>query len=298
MMRKDSSPHDGFWNVATANAVPGWLMIREQIEIGQISEACRTNNDATNDVTDVQPRIEDVQFTSEQLWALEARVQHAREEERKRVAREIHDELGQVLTAIKLDLSSWVRELSSGTREPHKRGQQIATLVDEAIRSVRRIATELRPGILDDMGLIPAVAWAMEEFQNRTGTKCFLDVPTDPIEPNPEQATALFRVCQETLTNIARHAGASAVVVRLEEENGTLILEVRDNGNGFEHETALRSGSLGIMGMKERVLLLGGDLRISSILGKGTTVSARIPSACGAQPQWRGDGNDHHTDCR
>ena len=150
-------------------------------------------------------------------------------------------------------------------------------LVDETIQSVRRIATELRPIILDELGLVAAVEWACEEFQARTGIKCRWDLPDDDVVIDSERATALFRIFQETLTNVARHANATEVSVRLAKENGNLFLEVHDNGKGVNEEQLSAGGSLGILGMRERALLLGGELTISSTAGKGTTVIARIP---------------------
>jgi len=149
--------------------------------------------------------------------------------------------------------------------------------VDATIQSVRRISTELRPGILDDLGLVATVEWAGEEFEARTGTKCQLNLPPDDLEVDPERATALFRIFQETLTNVARHANASEVAVRLAKENGALTLEVHDNGRGIPEDRLSNGNSLGILGMRERAMLLGGELTIRGAPGKGTTVRVRIP---------------------
>jgi signal transduction histidine kinase len=223
----------------------------------------------------------EVQASLGQLRALAGRLQSIREEERKRVAREIHDQLGQALTAIKLDVSSLVRELPEEQGKESHRVPSILKLVDETIQTVRRIATELRPGMLDDLGLVATIEWAGEEFQARTGTKCSLELPQDDIVVDQEKATALFRIFQETLTNVARHAGANEVRARLAAEDGNVTLEVRDNGRGI-HEAELRKGgSLGILGMRERVALLGGDLKITSSPGDGTSVLVRIPQGPG-----------------
>lgn len=131
--------------------------------------------------------------------------------------------------------------------------------------------------MLDDLGLVATIEWAGEDFQARTGTKCRLDLPREDFAIDSERATAIFRILQETLTNVARHAAASEVVVRLGEENGDLILEVQDNGKGIAEAKLSESGSLGILGMQERALLLGGELNISSAPREGTTVRARIP---------------------
>jgi len=230
------------------------------------------------DVTDRKDAEAELRRSFDQLRALTARVQDTREEERKRVAREIHDELGQALTAIKIDLSSLSRDFPSETQQA-KRIASIANVVDQTIKSVRRISTELRPGILDDLGLIAAVEWAAEEFETRTGTKCRLDLLESDSAIDPDRATAIFRILQETLTNVARHANATHVDVRLLKESGSVILEVRDNGRGATEEQLCAPGSLGIRGMRERALLLKGELTIQGLAGDGTTVRLRIPLA-------------------
>jgi signal transduction histidine kinase len=150
-------------------------------------------------------------------------------------------------------------------------------MVDQTILSVRRIATELRPGILDDLGLVAAVEWAAEEFEARTGTRCRLDLPDGDIVIDPERTTAIFRIFQETLTNVTRHAEATQVEGRLGREDGNIVLEVRDNGRGIGPEQLSAGRSIGILGMRERALLLGGELTISGNPGEGTIVRLRIP---------------------
>ncbi len=230
------------------------------------------------DITELKRAQEERQRSFEQLRALAARLQGAREEERTRVAREIHDQLGQALTAIRMDLISLVHEVPADQKQQLKGTSSMLNLVDETIQSVRRIATELRPGILDDLGLVAAVEWAGEEFEARTGTTCRLDLPEDDVAIDPETATALFRIFQETLTNVARHAEASEVDVLLEREDGDLTLEVHDNGKGITEDKLSDRESLGILGMRERALLLGGELAIIGAPEKGTTVTVRIPA--------------------
>ena len=183
------------------------------------------------------------------------------------------------MTAIKIDLSSLLRELPTGEEQQAKRTSSLLKLVEESIRAVRRISTELRPGMLDDLGLVATLEWAGEDFQARTGTTCRLDLPQEDIAIDPERATAIFRIFQETLTNVARHAGASEVKVRLAKEDGELTLEVHDNGKGVPEDILASGKSLGILGMRERAMLLGGDLTISGPPGNGTTVAVRIPEA-------------------
>ncbi len=222
---------------------------------------------------------EELQCSFQQLRELTARLQSVREEERAMVAREIHDDLGQALTAIKIDLASLIPRLRADQKEESEKVGSILNLADQTILSVRRIATELRPAILDDLGLVAAVEWAAEEFEARTGTKIRLDLPDDDIVVDPQRATPIFRIFQETLTNVTRHADATRVDIRLECEFGDIVLEVRDNGRGIGDEQLSAVGSLGILGMRERAVLLGGALTISGAPGKGTVVTLRIPQA-------------------
>jgi signal transduction histidine kinase len=234
-------------------------------------------NQASREVERLLNNIRTWEHSLDQLRALAARLQTVREDERSRAAREIHDELGQVLTAIKLEFTALLQELPGDQEPVSQRSQSILKLLDEAIQSIRRIATELRPGILDDLGLAAAVEWVAEEFQSRTGTKVHVSLPGTDIAIDRERATALFRILQETLTNVARHANATEVSVRLAQEDGMLILEVRDNGKGIREEELSANNSLGILGMRERAVLLGGELIISGVPGLGTTVRVQIP---------------------
>jgi signal transduction histidine kinase len=215
----------------------------------------------------------------EQLRALAARMQTAREEERARVAREIHDELGQALTAIKIDLTALLPNVLADAGPNLQRQQAVFRLLDEAIHSVRRIATDLRPGVLDDLGLVAAIEWAVDEFQARTGIESHVSLPAEDLALNEQSATALFRILQEALTNVARHARATRVTVRLAQEDGDLALEVRDNGNGIREEQLASGRSLGLLGMRERATLFGGEFSIGSTPENGTTVTVRIPEA-------------------
>ena len=233
---------------------------------------------ATSTVDRLSKARTDLQESFEQLRALAARLQHVREEERTNVAREIHDELGQALTSIKIELAALVADLPSGTNPAVARAKAVMQVVDDTIQRVRRIATELRPGVLDDLGLVAAVEWAAGEFQRRTGVKCDVSVPAeDDLPMDRERATALFRILQETLTNVARHASATHVRVRLTDYDHTVALEVRDNGRGIDEARIRGRQSLGMLGMKERAVLLGGELVIESKPGSGTTVIVRIP---------------------
>lgn len=221
---------------------------------------------------------EQLRESHEQLRALSVYLQHVREEERTRIAREVHDELGQALTSCKLDLSLLANKLPKNLSPLKDKAKALSAHIDATIQTVRRIATELRPGILDHLGLIAALEWQANEFQTRTGIKC--DVRTDLHEPvlTADLATAFFRIFQETLTNVIRHAGATHVMVHLKEAAGRIILEVKDNGRGIPPDEITNPRSMGLLGMKERAALLGGSFKIGLTPGgKGTAVTVSIP---------------------
>ena len=220
---------------------------------------------------------EELRKSLEQLRALAARLQQVREEERKRVAREMHDELGQACTAIKMDLASIGRKTTKRQTQLRAKLDLAMQLVDAMISTVRRIASELRPRTLDDLGLATALEWQAQEFQRRTGTRCSVDLPAEPLALDAERSIAIFRIFQESLTNVARHAYATEVQVRLEMHGDELIFRVSDNGRGFDATQASARQSLGLVGMQERALLLGGQIEIRGAPGSGTTVSLRIP---------------------
>jgi signal transduction histidine kinase len=220
--------------------------------------------------------IDRLQHSFEQLRELANRLQTVREEERRRIAREIHDDLGQALTAIKIGVSSLLADSREG-RASSERAEATLNLINQAISSVRKIATELRPAILDDLGLVAAIEWAAEEFEVRTETRCRLSLPANPLRIDQDCATAVFRIFQEILTNVSRHSNAMQVDVRLSIENEYLELEVQDNGIGADQERLSAPQSLGIMGMRERALLLRGEFSISGKPNQGTLVRVRIP---------------------
>ena len=231
------------------------------------------------DVTSRKRAGEKVQHSFGLMRALAARLERVREEERARVAREIHDQLGQAMTAIKMDLAALRHELPRELKQASVRTQRSLKLVEETIKVVRRIAAELRPGILDDLGLDAAVEWAAEDFEARTGITCRVRLPDSELALDPDLATALFRIFQETLTNVARHANATQVDVTLARTESGLSLEVHDNGKGISEEELQEGRSLGILGMRERALLLGGKLTIAGGAECGTTVRVWVPAA-------------------
>jgi signal transduction histidine kinase len=212
-----------------------------------------------------------------QLRALAGQLQAAREEERRRVAREIHDELGQVLTGLKMKLTKIALDFGSAAPTLRHRLHDTAALVDETIAHVRRIATELRPGVLDVTGLQGAIEWLTQEFSSRVAIPCTVTLTPDELPVSSAITVALFRVCQEALTNVARHAGAKQVEIVLERAGGALVLTVRDNGRGIAASELAGPGALGILGMRERVHFLGGSVAISGDPKQGTTLTVEIP---------------------
>jgi signal transduction histidine kinase len=220
--------------------------------------------------------------SEENLRALAARLQSIREEERTRIAREIHDELGQALTGLKMDLTWVARRVPSTQKQLAEKMKSMFPLIDDTIQSVRKIASLLRPGVLDQLGLSAAIAWQARDFQMRTGIRCKLDMPQDAADGmDADRSTAVFRIFQELLTNVARHANATRVDVSLKLDPGELVLEVRDNGRGIE-EGSLRSGnSLGLLGMRERAAAFGGTITVTGMPGGGTRVTVRMPAGAG-----------------
>jgi signal transduction histidine kinase len=214
-----------------------------------------------------------------QLRALAARLATAREEERARIAREVHDELGQVLTGLKMDVMWLGKHLDKTQGALLDKVATMRQLVDATVQVVRRISTGMRPGILDDMGLVAAIGWQANEFQKRMGIRCRVELPAAPLEADSALSTAVFRIFQEVLTNISRHARASSVSVRLEVERSRLMLTVKDDGVGIAASAVRAPASMGLLGMQERAQQFGGELRVRGIRGRGTTVTLRMPLA-------------------
>jgi len=226
---------------------------------------------------------ETIRKSRERLRNLSQRLQSLLEEERTRISREIHDELGQALTAMKLDLSLIRRSLvSDGLAEQSEKVHEIERTVTRIIRTVRKISTEMRPGILDELGVAAAIEWMAKDFQNRTGIGCKVTIQAMDRISDTVRATTIFRIVQEALTNIMRHAAASQVNVSLEKKDDSLIVEVRDNGIGIMEGRIIDSKSLGLIGIRERVLLLGGKAEISGKPGEGTLVKVILPIGEGA----------------
>jgi signal transduction histidine kinase len=213
----------------------------------------------------------------EQLRNLSAYLQAAREEERARIAREIHDELGQTLTALKMDLSWLGKRLPEDGALLHEKTATMTDLVDTTIKAVQRISAELRPGLLDNLGLAEAIEWQAREFRDRTGIECEMKCSLDSVVIERDRATAIFRIFQEALTNVARHAEATKIVIAMRQKTHTLLLKVRDSGKGITREKVFDPNSFGLVGMRERVHPWGGKVKIKGVPGKGTVVFVNLP---------------------
>ncbi len=211
------------------------------------------------------------------LRDLAGRIQQIREEERSKLSREIHDELGQVLTVLKIQLSLTRKKLLPGQHELEEKLEYACSLLDQTVESVQQISAELRPGILDELGLIAALEWQAREFEKRVGIPCRLSLSANAPKLPEDKNTALFRVFQEALTNVARHSDAERVSVFLKFEPDSLILEVTDNGRGISKTQISDPGSLGILGMRERVMVFGGDMQINGVPGEGTHIKVTMP---------------------
>ena len=231
-------------------------------------------------VRNERKRAEDkLRRSLEQLRALSVYLQYVREDERIRISRQVHDELGQALTGLKMDLYWLANRLPKKFRSVHDKTKAMSAHIDATIQTVRRIATELRPGILDDLGLVAAIEWQAQEFQKRTGIECVVSSDMKETILDQDLNTAFFRIFQETLTNIIRHAQARRVEVQLRQEENALVLEVKDNGRGISEAELNDTRSIGVLGMRERAALLQGELQITGVPGQGTTVAVRIPLA-------------------
>ena len=266
-LRKDGSP---FW----ANVVITAVRDKEGKLVGF--------SKLTRDLTRRKQAEEELKRSEQQLRSLAERLQEVREEERTRIARELHDELGQAMTGLKMDLARLEKHVSKpdagGGAALRDKITGMTKLIDGTIHSVRRISTELRPGMLDDLGLRTAIEWQANEFQSRSGISCELKSLPDEVRLSRDAATAVFRIFQEALTNVARHAKASRVEVAMMKESGHWILEVSDNGRGISDAELADKASLGLLGMRERAAVLGGDVRVAGMEGGGTMVRVRIPA--------------------
>jgi len=231
-----------------------------------------------SDITERKRAEESLVLQKEQLRALAERLQWVREEDRKVVARELHDQIGQILTSIKMDMTWIVRHLPQAEDMVLLRLAESIQSINDGVKTVRKICSGLRPGVLDDLGLAAAIEWQGSEFASRNDIACRVTVPAVDLHMDGDRATAAFRIFQECLTNVVRHAQAKSVRVDMSQEDEYILLVVEDDGIGFSAPDFSNTlGSLGLLGMRERAQFCGGDVQISSSPGNGTTVIIRIP---------------------
>ncbi|NWF52049.1 MAG: PAS domain S-box protein [Nitrospirae bacterium] len=229
------------------------------------------------DITERKITEIELMNSREKLRNLFIHLQTVREEERMKIAREIHDELGQALTALKIDLSILSDKLYPDHKNLVDKTESMIKKIDETIHSVKKICTELRPPILDHFGITAAIEWYVDDFKKRTGIHCDVSFEPNEIDLDQNLSTAIFRICQEALTNISRHAEASKVNLKLKLKGENISLEIKDNGKGMTDEQLLKPKSFGILGIKERINFFGGNVKINGIKGKGTYMSVSIP---------------------
>jgi len=215
--------------------------------------------------------------SQEELREVGAAAHAAIEQEKSRIARELHDELAQSLTALQMDVA-WCKErIPEGQPAMGARLDRMEVLLEQTVAATRRIAADLRPLMLDDLGLLPAVEWLVESFTQRNGIPCELAVSSAELELPSATATAVFRIVQEALANVSKHAEASRVKVAIERDGSELTLSIRDNGAGFSLQSPRKPNSYGLLGLRERASLLGGATSITSTVGEGTHVEVRLP---------------------
>jgi signal transduction histidine kinase len=241
------------------------------------SQLLVANASLQREIADRKRTEDEFRRSTDQLRELSARLESVREEERTHIARVIHDELGQTLTGLKMDVAWLQRHLDWQQTALLEKTQAMSDLIDITIQTVRRISSELRPGILDDLGLVATIEWQLQEFQTRSGIQAKLISAPEETKLDADGATAAFRIFQEILTNVARHAQATQVKVTLEESAAFLTLQVWDNGRGMTESEIHSPKSIGLLGMQERARLRAGEVQFQGTPGQGTTVTVRLP---------------------
>lgn len=259
-------------------AIGSWILAFTGIKRKRAEEALRQAHNGLE--IKVEERTADLAKTNKELRSLSAHLQSVREEERTSIAREMHDELGQILTGLQMGLSYLDQKLPKDQKNLIKKTGAMLELTNTSIQTVKRISSNLRPSILDNLGIIPAVKQHAKEFQSHTGIKCSVTFNTKNIVLDKDRSTAVFRIFQESLTNVARHANATKVMASFINENGRLILIIKDNGKGIAKKHISSPKSFGIIGIRERAYLVGGKIIIDGDKAKGTTITVSIPLSC------------------
>jgi signal transduction histidine kinase len=288
MSRAIGRPIDALARAAltVAAGAQGKVKVEGPLEIATLAEAF-------NEMVDSRFRAErQTQESERALKALSDRLLVVQEEERTRIAREIHDDLGQALTALKMDVLGMLEGIKTGAQIDARMRDRVVQTLDVLVTSVQRISSELRPSILDDLGLAAAIESEARAFEHRTGIECEVSLPEEPVwrfaeGPSPsgskEQlrtrgvATAIYRIIQEALTNVARHSDATRVELRVRFRGDDVLLDVRDDGRGVTAQEIGSTRSLGLIGIRERAAMVGGTVRFDGISGRGTILSVTIP---------------------
>jgi signal transduction histidine kinase len=265
--------------IASGNDSPA-VAIDRRDEVGKLARAFNAMTvQVRNAKNDLEKKVIEQEQMNEQLRNLSAHLQNIREQERIHIAREMHDELGQLLTGFKMDVSWLKKRYATDDPAIKEKLTEMESLINDAVSFVRKIAAELRPSILDDLGLIPALEWQSKEFQKRFGIEVEFQPKVQELHTTELIATGLFRMYQESLTNVARHSGATKVQAVLNASITHICLSIADNGKGFDIDEIAERKTLGLLGMKERAFMIGGNLDIKSGTGEGTTVSIKVPKA-------------------
>ncbi|MBM4463343.1 MAG: PAS domain S-box protein [Chloroflexi bacterium] len=229
------------------------------------------------DITERKQHEEALEHSESQLRLLSQRILNIQEEERSRIARDLHDQLGQELVFLKMKAVSLAEQLG-GASVVHGAAREVVSLIEQVRATSHRIAVDVRPAMLDDLGLLKAIQWYAEQFEERTSIVCLVDASAADLGLPKEVSTAAYRILQEALTNVWKHARASQVRVKVNKKGETMALRISDNGIGFDCSKISAEGALGLLGMRERAHLVGGTLKISSRPGKGTEIMARLPT--------------------
>jgi PAS domain S-box-containing protein len=249
------------------------------ITASRIGESLKEGNIVITyqDITDLKRAKTEVEQSRERLRNLSAHLESAREKERTRIARDLHDELEQLLTALNTDLVLLMNSVPPGQDDLMKKAEDSVNLVEMTMETVKRIYMDLRPGMLDHLGLAVAIDWLAQDFQKRTGIKCAVSIDPEELRLDADMSFSIYRIVQETLTNISRHAEASRVTISLKQSAERVELVVRDNGKGITQEQLAKPNSYGLLGIRERAYHWGGEALISGRRGQGTTVKVSIP---------------------
>ena len=233
----------------------------------------------SEDISDRKKFEEELKNSREQLKNLIDHTENVREEERKRIARDIHDELGQILTVFSFDLAWISKRLNKNQSSIRDKIRDTSKLIDGAIENVQKIADELRPTILDDLGIVAGLEWQASELERRTGIICSLTIEPEEMQVDDNLSTEIFRIFQEALTNVARHANATRVMASMHMDERGLYLSIADNGKGISASKITNSASIGLIGMRERLYPWKGEVSIKGEKGIGTTVRIKVPVA-------------------